>query len=258
MVHLAHQNKLKKNDVEGDCPQCGTHFVAKASLKKKFCSKPCYRQYMADRFDRWIASPEQLGELQNFDEFLSNEELPCLVEGCDWTGKNLSQHMNFTHGVPARDFKMMAGFNLTTGVVCPETSLKISSNPHIQDKAFLRDVLRNNITSGKPHKYTDYKSAESIESQKKCRAVDKDIGPNRKCKNCKNTFIQSTKYGKAKYCSKKCQSDASIKQFTEKKYPLKCNVCKTNFNGGRAQYLRDKRGKPVVCGYHCRGVFAMS
>ena len=54
---------------------------------------------------------------QAFDEFLTSDVLPCLVEGCDWKGHHLSMHMNQTHGVTAENFKKLAGFNLGSGIV---------------------------------------------------------------------------------------------------------------------------------------------
>ena len=72
---------------------------------------------MAKRFDRWIANPQTLALPQAYDEFLTGEELPCLVEGCNWRGQWLSLHMNYTHGVPADEFKRAAGFNLKSGII---------------------------------------------------------------------------------------------------------------------------------------------
>jgi len=72
---------------------------------------------MEERFDRNIGAVETIEQLSNYDEFLSAEILNCLVDGCKWRGHNLSLHMNQTHGVKADDFKMAAGFNLSTGVV---------------------------------------------------------------------------------------------------------------------------------------------
>src|SRR5262249_15951573 len=62
------------------CLQCGTEMYVrpKEFNTKRYCSKPCYRAYMADRFDRWIANPQGIALPQGYDEFLSQEELPCL------------------------------------------------------------------------------------------------------------------------------------------------------------------------------------
>jgi len=101
------------------CIECGKEFYVKKSRSQrgsgKYCSTICYRKFMEKRFDRWIASPEKLSLPQNYDEFLTLQELPCLVEGCEWRGNFLSLHMNFTHGIARREFKKIAGFNLKSG-----------------------------------------------------------------------------------------------------------------------------------------------
>jgi hypothetical protein len=89
----------------------------KRVYKRKFCSSMCARKYRADRFDRYVANPESLALPQCYDEFLTQDELPCLVEGCGWRGHNLSTHMNLAHGMPAAELKELAGFNVSTGVV---------------------------------------------------------------------------------------------------------------------------------------------
>lgn len=110
-------------------PACGKTFYAKPSdIKrgKKTCSRACYRAFMAGRFDRAIAAPVSFREMQGFDEFLSQDKLSCLVDGCDWIGHNLGLHMNQSHGIAAEDFKKMAGFNLTTGLVSRQMEKHLS------------------------------------------------------------------------------------------------------------------------------------
>lgn len=82
-----------------------------------FCGKPCRREYFAARFDRFVASKVSLREIQNYDEFLAQPELPCLVDGCKWTGRNLSTHANRVHGITAEQLKEKAGFNRQTGLI---------------------------------------------------------------------------------------------------------------------------------------------
>jgi hypothetical protein len=64
----------------------------------------------------------------SYDEFLSQTELPCLVKGCDWVGRNLSQHCNAIHAIKADDLKALAGFNRNTGVVGAITQEKMSKH----------------------------------------------------------------------------------------------------------------------------------
>lgn len=98
---------------EWKCQYCGKD----APRKRKFCNDFCRRRFFAERFDRFIANPEDILTPQNFDEFLNRDELPCLVEGCDWVGVGLSRHVNLAHGIPADKFKELAGFNRGSGLM---------------------------------------------------------------------------------------------------------------------------------------------
>lgn len=84
---------------------------------RRFCNRSCYRLFMAARFDRYMAGSTELQVPANYDEFLCQEQLPCLVDGCEWVGSNLSMHCNSVHGITADELKALAGFNRTTGVV---------------------------------------------------------------------------------------------------------------------------------------------
>lgn len=102
------------------CLQCGKEFyLTQTKIRRgtKFCSREHYRLWMADRFDRNIGAVHQITKMNNYDEFLSQEKLTCLIPGCAWSGHDLSLHMNLAHGVTAEDLKKRAGFNRNTGVV---------------------------------------------------------------------------------------------------------------------------------------------
>ena len=122
------------------CEQCGVTFcrqraeAQKPTGKARFCSQGCWRQYFAYRFDRWIANPEAIPLPHNYDEFLTQEELPCLIDGCDWKGKHLGIHVNHAHGIDAATFKKMAGFNHTTALATDETLRKLSDAQQLHDR----------------------------------------------------------------------------------------------------------------------------
>lgn len=102
------------------CDACGKEiYMTATNIKrnKKTCSRLCYRKLMASRFDRHIGHIENIAELSNYDEFLAQPVLGCLIDGCNWKGHNLTLHMNLSHGITEEDFKRAAGFNLSTGVV---------------------------------------------------------------------------------------------------------------------------------------------
>lgn len=110
-----------------NCINCEKEIYSKPSQKRKYCSLSCYRIFMNSRFDRYIASNYSFVEVKGYDEFLSKEVLPCVVEGCDWEGHNLSCHMNYTHGIKKYEFKELAGFNRTTGVISMTLLKKLES-----------------------------------------------------------------------------------------------------------------------------------
>lgn len=117
------------------CESGPRQFKSREYGPRRFCSRACWRLYAAGRFDRYVAEFNVVNSPQSFDEFLSQSELPCLIDGCSWVGCNLSQHMNFTHGINASDFKALAGFNATTGVVCAPTSTELSRRAKEMRKA---------------------------------------------------------------------------------------------------------------------------
>lgn len=112
-------NNTRLNRVEATCSCCGSSLEFKASRVKSrnFCSQRCYRKFLAEAFDRWIASPQAIALPQCYDEFMMQQSLPCLVDGCDWEGQHLSAHACNVHGIKADELKRAAGFNLSTGLV---------------------------------------------------------------------------------------------------------------------------------------------
>lgn len=151
------------------CAHCGKPMYLKPSeiaRGKKTCSRTCYRKYMAERFDRFAAAPVSYRALQGYDEFLMQERLPCLVDGCTWAGHNLSLHMNEAHGITADAFKRMAGFNLGTGVVSSLMRARLvarGTRGHIESL----DPRRATAIPGR----CDYISRERIEHAQKAAAL---------------------------------------------------------------------------------------
>jgi hypothetical protein len=236
-----------------NCRHCGVEFFIKPSSHKKFCCKNHSREYMAERFDRWIAAPESIALPQAYDEFLSQDELPCLVEGCGWHGRHLSAHMNFAHGVPAREFKRAAGFNLKTGVIGAGLRQQMEDRPHIQGATFGGPDTCGTNLPGSPQSYI---SRERIEHARKSRAlaVMDGPGPERICLTCGSGFIQTTKFGVTRYCSIVCRDQMGIEKYNRRIYALACSSCGVVFLGKRAQQLRAGRGLVVACSFHCRQV----
>jgi hypothetical protein len=102
------------------CIKCGAEIYLTATARKrgkKACSRSCWRAWLADRFDRAIATKATLSGVTGYDEFLSRDKLTCLVDGCQWEGADLALHTNLTHGIKAIDLKDAAGFNKSSGLI---------------------------------------------------------------------------------------------------------------------------------------------
>lgn len=195
------------------CLECSTVFWQKPETKdraaQKFCDKSCYRAYKAKRFDRWIANPQQLQLPQNYDEFLSQQELPCLIEGCEWKGFFLSLHVNQAHGITAKEFKRAAGFNLNTGLVSQPLAKLLSEHAVISQRlldqppgwlagqAALQRLREEGLL---------YRSKEAIENTVKGRILALAApGPSRICLGCHRPFQQTTALGRKLYCTVECR-----------------------------------------------------
>lgn len=192
------------------CPVCSKEFRADRS-KRKFCSQLCARKFRADLFDSWIANPQHITLPQCYDEFMLQNELPCLVDGCDWKGQHLSIHLNNSHGIRADDFKRAAGFNLHTGLIAPKLSKKLSKRAKVGVALTEYDKTPKN----EPKKIRNYKSLEGKEHAKKARMLAGE-GQKRICEGCGVEFTQSTPFGKALYCTKECRNKSYAKNRKKK------------------------------------------
>ena len=205
---------------------------------------------MAARFDRYIASPESLALPQNYDEFLTGDELHCLIEGCGWSGLQLSSHMNMAHGIPKDKFKEMAGFNVTTGVVTADYSERMSQAKLAQGwgadhMARLRALVKNRVNppSGPPR-------LEGKEHHRKARAL-MEIPPTPfTCAGCGKECVERKWI--QKYCSVDCRDKHYVQLNTKKQFTVRCEVCKNEFPGDKNQKRRAGRGQVVVCSFTCR------
>jgi len=238
------ENTRKQQKPPRLCQRCGKKTKGH---QYKYCSNQCRRRYFAERFDRWVANPESVALPQNFDEFLSRNILPCPVSGCGWQGVHLGSHVNFTHGVTAREFKKLCGFNLRTGLI-GEESARIRSE---LSKKFYEEgviVLEPNYSSKGPEPGY-YVSLERKEHAKKTRAdmpaLRDEFLPCRMC----GKSVQQPSCGQKLYCSTKCRSSYYQNRSTEE---LRCAYCGQMFVGKRAQALRSKKSLPVCCSYTCR------
>lgn len=257
-ARAAEVNALRKGNNPKDgkmvpCLECGTDVYRKPSEigKRRYCSTSCYRKYMAKRFDRFIANPERIALPQNYDEFLTGNLLNCIVEGCDWKGHCLTLHINQAHGITARQFKQMAGFNLTSGIVSQPMREALEARN-------LRGVALPEYTHDRlpPQPKERYISRERIEHAQKTHALRlAEYGGeiNRLCRGCGKSFAQTTPFGRAVYCSIPCRDVHYAAHITNaKNKDVVCDCCGMPFKGTRAQELRHQRGLPVACCFECR------
>lgn len=242
--------------IELSCDWCGATVTRKKSDKKTrtvFCNKDHRRRFYDSRFDRWIASPQALALPQNYDEYLTLDELPCLVVGCDWKGQNLSMHVNHTHGIHAEEFKKLAGFNLTSGLVTPELWDKYREN------ALARDIGIKDLSSYKRGKSGEYQSLEGKEHAVKGHAMSKAVrysAPTHYahegiCRQCSLRFTYLS-FQRTFYCTHECRQEYYNAQNMEKKYNIACSQCGESFLGNKYQYMRTQKCLPVACSMDCK------
>jgi hypothetical protein len=232
------------------CIECGKPYYHKPSRPKHYCSNICRRRYFEKRFDRWIANPQEIALPQAFDEFLTQNELPCLVKGCNWSGKQLSNHMNAAHGVPKDEFKRAAGFNLSSGIISAELAERLSQRE--RTGIAVGTALRGHEHPSYVAPTRNYISLERREHYRKVRALSAgEPGPVQTCRQCGKEFQQTTRFGKTLYCSTSCRSRFYAGR---EKHSLTCGICGKSFLGSRAQARRVSQGAPVVCSMHCRQI----
>ena len=237
------------------CPHCGEMFITKPSSDRKFCTKLCSRAHSAERHDRWVANPQKIALPQNFDEYLLQDELPCLVEGCHWTGKNLSQHVNFVHGISAAKFKEMVGFNRSTGLVSPEAWRALSDRPY--------DHLRNDpeknrqILAAAREKWDGHTSGRRLESRERSR---KQLAERRAslppqtlmCGRCSSPFVVTGAVSKKPKNCPPCRQVLHYEKAMARSVPLTCANCGKEFLGNALQRRRAEKHLPIVCSAECK------
>lgn len=215
------------------CAHCGND----APRKRKFCNDFCRRRYFAERFDRFIANPEDIALPQNFDEFLNRDELPCLIDGCDWVGVKLGQHINITHGIPQEKFKEMVGFNRRTalmgvaareersrimtklieeGVIEPcafpiqesdrsRGELRLEGREHWRKSIAMSGGQARFIAAGIARSKSD--EGRKVSSERLKQTIAETPKVKMKCVECGCEYeTLETHRGRSKYCSQKCRN----------------------------------------------------
>lgn len=211
--------------VHGKCAECDVEILTRRHKnlnRRMFCSRACYREYMTKRYQRNVYSADDFVSLANYDSFLSQDKLPCLLKGCGWSGKHVTVHMNSAHGIRARDLKLIAGFNLQTGVISTALSKRLSGRPKVgvalkPEESYLKaakETVRR--TSNK------YFSREAKEHHRQSRSLlmETVAGPERTCEGCQTVFQQNTPFGRARYCSIPCR-DRAYSEMSRKRNPMK-------------------------------------
>lgn len=244
---------------ERNCVECDTTFRVKPAKSNKFCSTNCYHSYMAKRFDQHVAAPDKIEIGQCYDEYLSQDEITCPIEGCDWHGEWLTLHIRITHGITAQDFKRAAGFNLNEGIITPALR-NLLENRKSKGNSMIMMYARNAKNSDDTVKTDGYVSLQSKETRLKSRALTMNIYGSvelplteRICDFCKEEFSQLTPFGRTKFCSTKCRSAYyEYRKFLD--LTLHCAVCEKAFTPSSSQVRSYAAGHLVVCSNHCRAI----
>jgi hypothetical protein len=211
---------------------------------------------MANRFDRFIANPESLALPQCYDEYLTGDELTCLIEGCGWSGKALSMHMNMSHGIPKKKFKEMAGFNASTGVIPTAYSERLSQAKIDQGwSAEHMKHLRSLVKNRKFHR-DGTQRLEGKEHLRKSQALSRaERNIRTVCEGCQTVFLTGEMH--KKFCTIECRtqyySEVQKKQRqANKRHILTCSTCQKTFLGDDEQQNRVNQNLAVACSYYCR------
>lgn len=239
-----------RKKVERACPQCGVTF---SNRHRKYCSDACRRRFFAERFDRFVANPEAIALPQCFDEFLMQDELPCLVVGCDWRGQFLGGHVNAAHGITAEKFKELCGFNDGTGLVAPALGELLSARTKTliaEGKISFDHLDLTKFKKGETNKRRPLR-LESKEHNLKARAIAlADHVPTKSlpCRQCGAEVAQPL-LGRMLYCNTQCRS-----KFYQRKGigQLRCSYCGKEFDAGAEQLRRARKGINVACSLDCR------
>jgi hypothetical protein len=248
---------------------CKQTFIGKST--RKFCSPTCYRQHKAKVFGN---TEYEFIKPEDYEKFLGQELMPCLVKGCHWEGRFVSAHMVAAHGIPAREVKRECGFNLTQGLMTPSLRKKFSERPNTgiakmegeerEDHVIFLSELRS-----RERKTSDYTSCQQKEHAKKehkkrkQKQIRGDIdAPHGVCRTCGKEFVHKNgMFFAGNYCSLHCRSEFYKKNTDEgnfcsgkksKSNTIVCSTCGKEFQGKRSQIIRFNKGLPVACGIKCR------
>lgn len=245
------------------CRQCGVEFMdCQKKVRNKCCSKLCRRKWYADRFTRWAANPGEISLPENFDDFLLQPTLPCLVKGCDWRGEALGLHMNKEHGISAEEVKRIVGFNQGTGMVNPrlleffvahgqKTLLANSPEMWIKDSKTASEMAKKGGKTARTAEWLAHssKSSSFLNTQ---RNPDVEVV----CRECGVSFFKRV-INRSIYCSRKCRQTASDKRRLAKiicsalPRPV-CANCGRSFDyRHRSQAQNARKGIRVFCGREC-------
>ncbi len=237
-----------------NCPQCG----GKTKTKRKFCSTLCQRRFFDERFDRFIASPETLALPQNYDEFFCKDELPCIIEGCDWVGHRLGYHCNIVHGIDVVKLRELAGFNRRTGTVSAPEQQRLSD----QGKTLFEDgktghaflEMQEEIKNGERERPQSNPSdtLESREHRRKAAALRRAVIVTRVCNECEREYESTALAHGSLFCSVKCRSVGERERRRQGVSEEKCSYCGEIFIANQWKADRVRNGHKVTCSDLCR------
>ncbi len=244
-------DRLREQNQSKSTPRCCANCQIQCPRRRKFCTTNCQRSYYAARFDRWIANPQKLALPQNYDEFLMQDELPCLIDGCDWIGSHLSYHCNIVHGITAKQLKELAGFNRRTGLITPAMRDKMRDRNLrlIEEGIINRGNPETGFEPGHPQVNLPLR-LEGKEHFDKARAMlaAGPLPPPKPCRVCGSPAKQPLS-GVQYYCSTSCRS----RYYTRKGIAeLNCSHCGQKFSANRQQIIRAERRQKVCCSQQCR------
>ena len=245
-----------------DCPNCGQPVPP----MRKYCSSICYQQHRNSRSRENV----ELWSPEDYEKFLGQEEMPCLVKGCAWKGIFVTAHMVAKHGIPAREVKEHCGFNITQGLITPALREKFKKRPK-QVKSMKKFAEYRKQCKENPPRKGKTSTAISKQGREKHRKIvsaklaamkkDPSLKPQAICRECGQSFRnENSPYNAGKFCTVECRSNYYRRQYDKGLTPsgsepsvvdITCAQCGKEFRGNRRQVRRKIKGEPVCCSPDC-------
>ncbi len=165
----------------------------------------------------------ELKDFNSVEDFIFEDEVHCVVKGCDWRGKSISHHISKAHNIKLIDLKDELGVGKNRGLMCNTTKRKFADHP-----------VARMVKAGEAEWLKQYQSdmtarnAGRVERDARLRRKRKKVWEDivSYCDNCGEEFIisrdqyySSYRINAPMFCSMKCRQErnASLPRFKSRR-----------------------------------------